>query len=216
MKLAVFDSGLGGEAVAQELRRLLPDAQVSSFNDHEHVPYGGRPNEEIITLTAAAIQPLIPQRYDAIIIACNTATTVAISNLRQLHPSQVFIGIEPMIKPAALATKTGRIAVLATPATLQSQRYQELKNEWAQDLTVIEPDCRTWASLIEKGDEQKVPAEKTTSSLVAQNVDVIVLACTHYHWIKERIETTAGPHVRVLEPSDAITRRIKDLISSAD
>lgn len=214
MKIGVFDSGVGGRAVAKRLGELLPDAEIICIDDHEHVPYGSRPVTEIIQLTDAAIQPLIDANCDAIVIACNTVTTVAITHLREEHPQMNFVGIEPMVKPAAAQTKSGKIAVLATPVTLASASYDSLKKTWAEGVTIIEPDTSSWAGLIEAGRSEEVPIEDTVFHLIEQNVDVIVLACTHYHWLKERAETAAGVRAIVLEPSDAIGNRILSLLSS--
>ena len=212
MKIGVFDSGKGGEAVAAELKRLLPEAQVISINDSKNVPYGARSRAEIIKLTNAAIMPLLAMGCDTIVIACNTATAAAIQVLRATYPTQKFVGLEPMIKPAAQITRSGVVAVLATPVTLGSHRYYELKREWAADLTVIEPDCSSWAELIEHNRADEIPLAKTIQELTSSNVDVIVLACTHYHWLKADIEKIAGPNVTVLEPSEAIKNRLVDII----
>lgn len=213
MKIGVFDSGIGGQAVAEELQKLLPTALVVSANDSTHVPYGGRPRADIIKLTTKAIQPLIDAQCDAIVIACNTATTNAIQLLRHDNPTQKFIGLEPMIKPAAAITKTKTIAVLATPATLASPRYKELKTQWADGITVFEPDCIDWASLIETGQQAAINLEQTISPLISSGVDVIVLGCTHYHWLKSAIEALAGEAVTVLEPSNAIKNRLVEITS---
>jgi glutamate racemase len=127
MRIGVFDSGIGGKAVADTLKKLIRDAEVITINDREHMPYGSRKPSEIIKLTKTALQPLINSGCDAIVVACNTATTVAISSLRRSYPNINFIGIEPMIKPAAKITITNRIAVCATPGTLKSKKYHELK-----------------------------------------------------------------------------------------
>ena len=214
MKIDVFDSGIGGQAVAKRLQELLPDAQIICIDDHEHVPYGSRPIEEIIQLADAAIKPLIEAACDAIVIACNTVTTVAISHLRAEYPTMNFVGIEPMVKPAAAQTKSEVIAVLATTVTLHSSSYDTLKKTWAEGITIIEPDTSTWAALIESGKSEEVPIEDVIFSLVEQNVDVIVLACTHYHWLKERAQTAAGSRAIVLEPSDAIGNRVISLLGS--
>ncbi|CAN5400011.1 glutamate racemase [soil metagenome] len=212
MRIGVFDSGVGGKAVAEKLAELLPDAEIVSIDDHEHVPYGTRPNEEIIALTDAAIQPLLDNSCDAIVIACNTATTIAIRHLRAKYPSTSFIGIEPMVKSAASMTKTGKIAVLATPSTLQSERYQELKQTWAKNTTVIEPDCSAWASMIESGSSDAIDIYSVVNPLIESGVDVIVLGCTHYHLIKKRVVETAGNVAVILEPTDAIANRISSLV----
>lgn len=151
MKIGVFDSGLGGEAVAEELRRLLPDAQVMSINDRAHMPYGTKPRAEIMKLTKEAIQPLLALECDTIV------------------------------------------------------------DEFAKDITVIEPDCSTWAELIETKQIEQINLKETINPLLEQGVDVIILGCTHYHWLKEAIEMLAGPGVTVLEPSDAIKNRILEI-----
>jgi len=211
MRIGIFDSGIGGSAVCVTLQKLLPLAEIISVNDHKNMPYGNRKPKEIIRLTNNAIKPLIVAKCDAIIIACNTATTTAISSLRLTYPNMTFIGIEPMIKPATFLTKTNHIAVCATPSTLKSKRYIELKKIWAKNIETIEPDCSNWAELIENGKSNEIDIKSTIKLLNKHNVDVIVLGCTHYHWIKKRIVDAAGPNIKVLEPSDAIAARIKTI-----
>lgn len=213
MKIGVFDSGIGGEAVADRLRLLFPDIKILSVNDSKNVPYGIKPSSQIISLTDMAIQPLLKAKCDAIVIACNTATTNAISYLRTTYPSVHFVGIEPMLKPASKMTRSGVITVLATPSTLTSHRYIKLKHQWAERMTVIEPDCSSWAALIEHGESKRIDVHAVVGSALRWNTDVIVLGCTHYHWIKHEIQRAAGPRVHVLEPSDAIGARLSSLLS---
>jgi glutamate racemase len=211
MKLGVFDSGIGGEAVAAALRITFPDATIHTVNDRKNVPYGNKPAGEVIQLTDAAIQPLLRDDCDVIILACNTATALAIATLRRRYPTQKFIGIEPMIKTAAALTKTKTIAVCATPATLGSQRYHTLIEKYGHDLKIIEPDCSTWAYMIENNQLNNSIIEDTITALCAENVDVIVLGCTHYHWIKDLIIAIAKDRATVIEPSEAIGRRVQQL-----
>jgi glutamate racemase len=212
MKLGVFDSGIGGEAVAQALQRTFPDAEMIVVNDKAHVPYGDKTVEEVIRLTDAAIQPLLSASCDIIILACNTATAAAIETLRTKYPSQKFIGIEPMIKTAASLTQTNTIAVCATPATLNSQRYKDLIKRYGAHLDIIEPDCSTWAYMIENNQLNHQIIKETITDLCDRGADVIVLGCTHYHWIKEEIiELTTG-QATAIEPSEAIGRRVQQLL----
>lgn len=213
VKIGVFDSGIGGKTVAHKIKQLFPSVEVLFVNDSKNIPYGLKRRSEIIRLTLAATQPLVDAKCDAIVIACNTATTNAIDELRSTHPTTHFVGIEPMVKPAARMTKTGAIAVLATPGTLSSHRYQLLKQRWAERVMVVEPDCSSWADLIEHGQADRIDIRATMNELHRWNVDTIVLGCTHYHWIKERIQAAAGPRVTVLEPSDAIGARLDSLLS---
>lgn len=215
MKLGVFDSGIGGEAVAAALRITYPDAEITTVNDKAHVPYGDKSPSEVLSLTETALKPLLSDNCDVIILACNTATALAIETLRQRYPQQKFIGIEPMIKSAAALTKTGTIAVCATPATLKSSRYRELLKKYGSDLKVIEPDCATWAYMIENNQINHRIIEQIITSVCDQGVDVIVLGCTHYHWIKEDILRLTNGRAAVIEPSDAIGRRVQQLLSQS-
>ena len=214
MKLGIFDSGIGGEAVAAALQVTFPAAQIITVNDKKNVPYGDKPPTTVIQLTDAAIQPLLQEECDVIVLACNTATALAISTLRSRYPAQKFIGIEPMIKTAAAITKTKTIAVCATPATLASTRYHELIRKYGQDLTVIEPDCRTWAYMIENNEINHEIIKRTITAACDQGVDIIVLGCTHYHWIKDLISAIAIDRAVVIEPSEAIGHRVTALLNN--
>jgi glutamate racemase len=212
MRIGVFDSGIGGEAVAQALRAEFPHAELITVSDKAHMPYGSRGTEDIINLTEAAIAPLIDSGCDAIILACNTATAAAIDTLRERHPTQPFIGLEPMLKPAAALTKNGVIAVFATPSTLRSERYAASKQEHASGVSVLEPDCSDWAQLIENDEINERHIEDIVNECLENSADVLVLGCTHYHWIKHEIVATAGLKATVLEPSEAIARRLRELL----
>lgn len=214
MKLGVFDSGRGGEAVSASLRLTFPEAEIITVNDHKNVPYGSKTTEQIAYLTNQAIQPLLKIGCDIIIIACNTATAAAIRQLRQLYPFQSFIGFEPMIKPAAALTKTGVIAVCATPSTLASDSYRSLVERFGNGVNIIEPDCSQWAPMIENNNLDESLIEKTIEYCCSQKADVIVLACTHYHWIKDLINSVAGSRAIALEPTNAIARRINQIMNT--
>lgn len=210
MKIGVFDSGIGGEAIAKVLASEFQQASLTVVNDKANVPYGDRSPREVRSLTEAAIMPLLGS--DVIVIACNTATSLAIEHLRTTYPDQLFIGIEPMIRPAAANTKTNTIAVCATPATLASERYKKLIQKYGAHLEIIEPDCSTWAYLIENNLINKSHIETVITDVCQRGADQIVLGCTHYHWIKQLIESVAGQDVAIIEPSQAIVGRVKSLL----
>lgn len=210
MNIGVFDSGIGGEAVANSLRNYFPEAEITVVNDRENLPYGDKTSHQIRLLTDAAIQPLLGS--DVIVIACNSATTAAIEFLRGKYTNQKFIGIEPMIKPALNLTKTRIIGVCATPATLGSNSYRMLKDKYARNYQVVEPDCSNWAQMIENNDLNNSEVITVLDEMIANQVDVIVLGCTHYHWIKELVVEYVGPDIQVLEPSEAIGRRVSSLL----
>jgi glutamate racemase len=212
MKIGVFDSGIGGKAIAERLQADYPDSEVLYVDDHKNVPYGSRTQDDIVHLTDVAIQPLLNQSCDVIVIACNTATAAAIDILKDTYPNTPFIGLEPMVKPAALLTQTGVIAICATPFTLNSGRYTSLKEDYASDIIVLEPDCSDWASMIEADQTDIQEITDAISGVCVAGADVIVLACTHYHWIKEEIIKIADGRAQVIDPSDAISRRVGDVL----
>lgn len=216
MKLGIFDSGIGGEAVAEALRQTFPSAQIDTINDRKNVPYGDKTPEEVIRLTAVAIQPFLDGSYDVIMLACNTATALAIESLRANYPAQKFIGIEPMIKSAAKLTSTHTIAVCATPGTLASERYLKLVKKYGAHLDIIEPDCSQWAYWIENNQLNRSHVEETINEVCDRGADVIVLGCTHYHWIKELVIELAAGRAEVIEPSEAIGRRVTQLLARSN
>lgn len=209
MKIGVFDSGRGGEFIAEGLQKLLPEHEFIVVNDREHVPYGSREDSEIIELTTKAIQPLLDAACPIIVIACNTATMAAITTLRELFPRVKFVGIEPMVKPAAEVSATRHATVLATPLTLKSNRYQHLLREYGSELTIDQPNAAGWAAAIEHGEADTISFDEVASS-VANGSDTLILACTHYITLKSRLHSRF-PSVNILEPTEAIARQVTRL-----
>jgi glutamate racemase len=209
MKIGIFDSGRGGELIAEGVQKLLPMHEYFVVNDREHVPYGSRSDAEIITLTDAAIRPLLDSGCPIIVVACNTATMAGIETLRSQHPDKKFVGTEPMIKPAALESTTKKIIVLGTPLTMKSARYADLKAMFAREVQVTEPDTTSWAARIESGDAESISFDEL-EALVRDGYDTIVLACTHYLALKKRLQTEL-PNTLVLEPTEAIARQVERL-----
>ncbi len=212
-KVGVFDSGVGGAGVAQAIQAAMPELQVLYADDHVHIPYGNRDPKQIMGFVVPILEALVGEGCEVIVIACNTVTTTLIDELRDII-SVPLIGTEPMIKPAADATKTGVIAVCATPTTLASKRYAELKTTYAKDLMVLEPDCSNWTQMIENNQVDHTHIEETVRSVCEQGADTIVLGCTHYHWIEEEIQETAREYqATVIQPEPAIIRQLKRVLS---
>ena len=213
MNIGVFDSGRGGEFMAERLEFHLPQHTYRVVNDSKNVPYGSRTQDEIVNLTEAAIQPLL-ESSDIIVIACNTATMAGINILRQHYPHVRFVGTEPMIKPAAALTAKSRVTMLATPLTMRSQRYIELCDAHGQSVHVDEPYTQHWATQIERHEIEDINFEDVAASVQAGS-DVIVLACTHYLALQHKI-AALFPDVSILEPSEAIARQIDRLVRKLD
>jgi|ERR1035437_7058937 glutamate racemase len=212
MKIGVFDSGVGGLAIAEAIRKALPNYEIKYVEDHEHVPYGDKTREQLLGFVKPILQNLVSEDCEVIVIACNTVTTTIIEELRK-QISVPLIGIEPMIKPAAKITKTNVIAVCATPTTLKSKRYVWLKETYAEGIKVLEPDCSQWAMMIEDNQINEKTISEQINNACSQNADVIVLGCTHYHWIEEIIRKVTKGRAVVIQPEQAVIRQLKKVIS---
>jgi len=209
--IGVFDSGIGGLSVAKAIERALPSDRILYVSDREHMPYGDKTPQEVFGLVVPILRHLEEQGCDAIVIACNTVTTTHIEELRNII-SVPLIGIEPMVKPAAEQTKTGIIAVCATPATLASKRYAWLKQTYASGVTVIEPDCSKWAYMIEHDQVNDGLIREQVTELCKAGADVIVLGCTHYHWIEDVIQEIAAKAAVVVQPEQPVIAQLKRII----
>ncbi len=212
LKIGVFDSGIGGKSIADTLQADFPAAEIIYVDDKKNVPYGSRSLDEIIRLTDAAIQPLLSVGCDVIVLACNTATAAAIEKLREKYPTTPFVGLEPMVKSASEITKSGIVAICATPFTIASERYRNLKEKYATNIRVIEPDCSDWAYLIEHNQIDTAKIDAIINGACSAGADVIVLACTHYHWIKEEVIALTNGRAVVLDPSEAISRQVRQIL----
>lgn len=212
-KIGVFDSGIGGEAIAAALRRALPEATIITKSDTKHMPYGDKTPAQVLGFVVPLLEELVHEGCELIVIACNTVTTHHIKTLRERIPVPL-VGIEPMVKPAGEQTKTGIIAVCATPATLASPRYTELKRQYAHHVMILEPDCSTWAYMIEHNAINEDRIQQQIEALCDAGVDVIVLGCTHYIWIDKLIAEMTQGRAIVLQPETAIIRRVQYLLQS--
>lgn len=214
MKIGVFDSGVGGKSVAEAIKKAMPDVEVVFRDDREHLPYGTKSIEEIRGYVVPTLEELVSQGCQVIVIACNTVTTNLIEELRALI-GVPLVGMEPMVKPAAGMTNSGIIAVCATPATLSSKRYQWLKDTYAKGVKVLEPDCSDWAMLIEENNMNEKIIRQDIETVCRQGADVIVLGCTHYHWIREDIQKIAdGFQAQVIQPEQPVIEQLKRVINS--
>lgn len=212
IRIGVFDSGIGGKSVANAITKALPKATVSFVNDSANLPYGSKTPAVLYDLVLPILQELA-KTNDVIVVACNTVSTTLIKQLRQVIKVPL-IAMEPMVKPAAEQTKSGIIAICATPTTLASHRYQELKDTYAKDIKVLEPDCSDWSQMIETSTIDRDAISKRIRAVCEQGADVIVLGCTHYHWIEELIKQLAGQDAVVLQPEPAVIKQLQKVITT--
>ncbi len=211
--IGVFDSGMGGFSVANAVKEKLPDYEVIFRDDASRLPYGNKTPSEIQSYVVPILEEMVAEGCEVIVIACNTVTTTLIQELRKIIDVPL-VGIEPMIKPAAKLSKTGIIAVCATPTTLASDRYQWLKDTYAPNTTILEPDCSDWAFMIETKQIDKDKIKVRIDEACKIGADVIVLSCTHYHWIEDVINDIAGDRAIIIQPETAIIAQLKRVIAS--
>jgi glutamate racemase len=212
VKIGVFDSGVGGAGVAAAIGRALPDHDILLRQDTENIPYGDKSPELLLTLVEPILRSMVDEGCKIIVIACNTVSTTLIDQLRARLPVPLTATV-PMVKPAVLLTKSKVIAVCATPTTLASERYNWLKDTFAQGVTVLEPDCSDWSRLIENNEMDEQMINKEINEVLGKGADVIVLGCTHYHWIEDEINNAAKGRAQVLQPEQAIIRRLKLMLA---
>ncbi|MDB2405592.1 glutamate racemase, partial [Arcobacteraceae bacterium] len=211
MKVGVFDSGLGGLTVVSALTQNFNSAQIFYIADTQVAPYGEKSKEEILRHSFEVAKHLIDtHEIDALIVACNTATSAAIKDLRINFPNLIIIGTEPGIRPAIDHTKTGNVGVLATPATLKGDKYQLLVNELSSKNSVklYEQACPGLVEQIELGkietDDTFNMLENWLKPMGENSVDTIVLGCTHYPLISSNIKKIMGDDIKLIETGNAI------------
>ena len=216
-RIGIFDSGVGGLTVATAIRQALPRERLLYFGDNAHVPYGERTSEEILGFSEGIVNALLGQGCELIVIACNTASAAALVPLRERMPHIPFVGMEPAVKPAVEHTRTGVVGVLATIATVQGKLFASVVERFAKDVEVIRQACPGLVKQIEAGEFDTPTTEAMLRGwiepMLARNIDALVLGCTHYPLVRPLIEKIAGPGVRVMEPSEAIARRVAQLMA---
>ncbi|MBI3159480.1 MAG: glutamate racemase [Chloroflexi bacterium] len=214
--LGVFDSGVGGLSVLRALRAHLPRENLIFVADQGHIPYGPRPLAEVREFSEAIVRFLLAEGAKLIVVACNTASAAALAHLRQTFPNVAFVGMEPAVKPAAETTQTGVVGVIATRATFQGELYASVVERFAQDVRVLQSTCPGLVEEIEAGNTDGVEArrilEAALTPMLAENIDAVVLGCTHYPFVERLVREIAGEGVRIIEPSEAIARRTEWLL----
>lgn len=215
VKIGVFDSGVGGKSVAQAIQLALPDAEVLFVHDTpEHFPYAIKSPDEIYGYILPIFQNLADERCDAIVVACNTVSTTLIKRLRGAF-AVPMVALEPMVKPAAALTQSGVVAVCATPTTLKSERYAWLKATYGNACTFLEPDCADWSALIEHNQMNEKRIRESIDPALRQGADVIVLGCTHYHWIETEVKQIVQGRAKVIQPEAAVVAQLKRVLKLA-
>lgn len=213
--IGVFDSGLGGLSVLREITRLLPQERAIYVADSGHCPYGGKSPEQILARATAITEFLLARGAKQIVVACNTATIAAVEALRATY-SVSFVGMEPAVKPAVAATRSGVIGVLATGAALAGSKLHRLIDAHAGSVRVITQPCPGLVECVERGEldapQTRELLRRYTAPLLEAGADTIVLGCTHYPFLRATLADLLGPDVRLLDTGEAVARRVASLL----
>ena len=210
--VGIFDSGIGGLSILREIRKLMPEEDLCYVADSAWMPYGEKPRAVVRDRSLKIARFLVEkQGCKAIVVACNTATGLAVDLLREELDVPV-IAIEPAIKPATECTKSGVIGVMATPGTLSGEKFGLLRGRFSGDKRIISQPCPGLAREIEKGKPHSIRLRKLLTRFLhpflEEGADVIVLGCTHYPLVKPLIQEIAGPGVQLIDSGEAVARQL--------
>ncbi|NNK40948.1 MAG: glutamate racemase [Winogradskyella sp.] len=213
--VGIFDSGIGGTSIFKEIHQLMPNENIIYLADSLNAPYGEKSKAEIIQLSIKNTELLLSKGCKLIVVACNTATTNAISKLRASY-NIPFIGIEPAIKPASLHTKTKAIGILATKGTLTSSLFHKTSNIYSKDITVIEQVGEGIVPLIEDGKlnspELKELLYSYLKPMIKVNIDYLVLGCTHYPYLIPLLTEMLPNTVKIIDSGQAVAKQTKAIL----
>jgi glutamate racemase len=215
LPIGIFDSGIGGTSIWKEIKALLPKENTIYLSDSKNAPYGEKSTQEIIDLSIKNTEFLLQQNCKLIVVACNTATTNAIKILRKKY-TVPFIGIEPAIKPAALKTKTNIIGILATKGTLISELFEKTSSTIRQQIVIKEKIGTGLVELIESGEINSAEIKQLLTSylqpMLEENVDCLVLGCTHYPYLIPHIREIVGDKMQIIDSGEAVARQTKAIL----
>ena len=212
--IGLFDSGIGGTSIWNAIHQLLPNESTIYLADSKNAPYGQKSKAEIIALSRKNVEILLEEKCKLIVVACNTATTNAIKELRELYDVP-FIGIEPAIKPAALNSKTQTIGILATKGTLNSALFNNALDKY-QNIKIVEQVGHGLVQLIENGainsDEMSKLLHTYLQPMIEANIDYLVLGCSHYPYLIPQIKNILPKTIQIIDSGEAVAKQTKNIL----
>lgn len=212
--IGLFDSGIGGTSIWSAIHELLPNEDTIYLADSKNAPYGKKSKEEIINLSRKNTEFLLEKNAKLIVVACNTATTNAIKELREIYKVP-FIGIEPAIKPAAINSKTQTIGILATKGTLSSELFNKAVEVY-QGTRIVEQVGHGLVELIENGEINSAEMTKLLQSylqpMILENIDYLVLGCSHYPYLIPQIKKIIPNHIKIIDSGEAVARQTQKIL----
>ncbi|WP_057743965.1 glutamate racemase [Liquorilactobacillus capillatus] len=226
LPIGVFDSGLGGISVLRNLHQLMPAEDFIFFGDSKNAPYGTRPTEEVKELSFTIVKSFIKKQVKAIVIACNTATSAAIDDIRARYPQLPVIGLEPAVKPAVERKKNSQILIMATPLTLREAKFTALMEKYKKDATLVPLPAPLLVEFVERGELDSAAVHSYLETLLRQykgKTDAIVLGCTHFPFVEDAIKDVIGqPEPFIIDGGPGAARELqrelqnKDILRSGD
>ncbi|MCM4169485.1 Glutamate racemase [Arenibacter antarcticus] len=215
--IGIFDSGIGGTSIWREIHKLLPNESTIYLADSKNAPYGEKSQEQILALSIKNVDYLIGKGCKLIVIACNTATTNAIEELRAKYDLPI-IGIEPAIKTAALNSKTKKVGVLATKGTLSSRLFHSTSESHANGIRILEQKGTGLVELIENGEltslKTKTLLERYLAPMLQEGIDQLVLGCTHYPYLIPLLTNILPNHVKIIDSGEGVARQTKKVLEN--
>ena len=217
--IGIFDSGVGGISVLRAIREQMPEESVIYFGDQGHIPYGPRPLQQIRDFSEAITNFLLEKQAKIIVVACNAASAAALKYLRERFPAVQFVGMEPAVKPAAEQTQTGKVGVLATPATFQGALFASVVERFANGVELFQSICPGLVQQIElcnlNGNETRRILEDALLPMLEKDIDTVVLGCTHYPFVIPLIQQIVGENVRVIDPAPSVAKQVRRLLEAS-
>ena len=217
--IGVFDSGVGGISVLRECVKIMPNEDFIYYGDSKNAPYGTKPTEVVRELTIAQVKRFLEIPIKGCVIACNSATSAAVRVLREMYPNFPLVGIEPALKPASLYKRDPRVLVLATPMTIKEEKFKNLLAKYEDKATIYGLPCPGLMEYVEEGKYDTSEVSNFLEELLAPYrggvIDAVVLGCTHYPFVKDKISQVLGPGVRVFDGGEGTAREMRRRIDVA-
>ena len=217
--IGVFDSGVGGISVLRECVKIMPNEDFIYYGDSKNAPYGTKPTEVVRELTIAQVKRFLEIPIKGCVIACNSATSAAVRVLREMYPNLPLVGIEPALKPASLYKRDPRVLVLATPMTIKEEKFKNLLAKYEDKATIYGLPCPGLMEYVEEGKYDTSEVSNFLEELLAPYrggvIDAVVLGCTHYPFVKDKISQVLGLGVRVFDGGEGTAREMRRRIDVA-
>lgn len=217
--IGVFDSGVGGISVLRECVRIMPNEDFIYFGDSKNAPYGTKPTDVVRELTIKQVETFLEIPIKGCVIACNSATSAAVKVLREMYPTLPLVGIEPALKPASLYKRDPRVLVLATPMTIKEEKFRNLLARYEDKATIYGLPCPGLMEYVEDGKYDSPEVSNFLEKLLAPYrggvIDAVVLGCTHYPFVKNKISQVLGPGVKIFDGGEGTAREMRRRLDKA-